>query len=716
MASKGGVIVVVSGEDKTGEVFAAIHKHMAETEAKAKSTSESLGGIGGALEHGLEAAGIAFSLREIVGGMKEMVTATMESAVELAHLNAQTGISVENLSVLKYAAKSTGVDFETLTKGFKKLSVTAYEADNGNKTAAKGFAQLGISADQLRAKGDDMYGVLTLIADKFHAMPAGINKSDAAAKIFGARMGSEMIPILDELGGKLDSVKAEAESLGVVWDEAGIKKMEAMHRSAAQLQGTMQGLAMKMTEALAPVLQETAKDLESVIKQLEEYFNLAGGSRYNSLLAINNAYGSLPQGALQDANFGKGSGTSKSSTQKQLNDLETSHAQRLISEKQYLERKAALQKQYDAADLLQNQAYFIALQKQISAKSSEIAHAKAAGINGPWSESEADAQKSYLAGLQSEEQRAAAAIASAQAKLTPAKPGPTGAPGDSAGGGSSARGAAADRSDELFALFGLPYRSKDILAAVQRIREAKQDLMSEQAAAFADAKAKMDAWIASGGAGIDSMQGVFAKAKMPTVTLAPQAKDNSAIDNEAEKFAHGLFDPLFNLGEKWDQQWKQIRANMLKDVGQTAESQLFGALFGDSSGKGGKGWDGSGGDGKSGGSGKGGHNGLLSQGLGSVGGLLGNLFSKKSGPVSNGTGAAGAGTVASAAASIAQIGKGAGTAGGGAIQVILNNTGTPQQVDSTQQSGGGLEGMVIQVMLKDLNSNGPMIQGIKGSI
>jgi DNA-binding Xre family transcriptional regulator len=218
MAGKGGVTVVVVGEDKTGEVFKQIQKHMDETKAKAKETSESLGQIGEVLRVGLAAAGIAIGVAEVVRGFKEMVNSTMEAGVQLGHLSQQTGISVANLSILKYAAQATGVDFDVLTRGFKKLAVTTIEADSGNKNAAKGFAMVGISVEQLRSKGDDMQGVLSMLADKFHAMPDGMVKSDAAAKIFGARMGSEMIPILDALGGKMDELKAEAQALGVVWD------------------------------------------------------------------------------------------------------------------------------------------------------------------------------------------------------------------------------------------------------------------------------------------------------------------------------------------------------------------------------------------------------------------------------------------------------------------------------------------------------------------
>jgi hypothetical protein len=143
---------------------------------------------------------------------------------------------------------------------------------------------------------------------------------------------------------------------------------------------------------------------------------------------------------------------------------------------------------------------------------------------------------------------------------------------------------------------------------------------------------------------------------------------------------------------------------MLRDLGQAAESRLFGTLFGDPSGRGGQGWDGSRSDSS--------HKGISGPG-GAVGaGLsaLDGLFHKKPSPVSNGTGAAGAGTVLSSAAGLLQAGKVAGSGAGG-VQVILQNMGTPQQVDSTQQSGGQAEAMILQVILKDQQTNGAITQG-----
>ena len=140
---------------------------MEETEEKAKETSTSLGSIGEALQSGLATAGIAIGVREIVGGFKEMIQSTMEAGVEIGRLREETGISAENLSELRYVAASTGTTFEALTKGFKNISTAVHEAEQGNPKATKAFAELGISVDDLRAKGDDMLGVLRMVADRF---------------------------------------------------------------------------------------------------------------------------------------------------------------------------------------------------------------------------------------------------------------------------------------------------------------------------------------------------------------------------------------------------------------------------------------------------------------------------------------------------------------------------------------------------------------------
>lgn len=636
MASKGGVIVVVSGEDKTGELFKSINKHMDEMQAAAKKTSESMGNIGKTLMNGLQAAGIAIGVQQIGGYLKEMVTSTMEAGVQLGHLSQQTGISVQNLSVLKYAAQQTGVNFEVLTRGFKKLAVTTYDADDGNKKAAKGFSQLGISVEQLRAKGDDMYGVLTMLADKFHAMPDGIAKSDAAAKIFGVRMGAEMIPILDELGGKLDAIKAEAEALGLVWDKAGIAKMEEMHKSVVKVQGSLQALGITMTTALAPAI-------ELVSGKLVELF---AHDNFQAGIDGINQWADDTVHAL--ARVGYAMGTSALDPRGNIKSFDQMYPGAGVS------------------TAVQSKAWGLNSQ---------------AGNNGRLSQLLSDGGIDF-------------------SKLPKATRPLGGDDGDGTAKGKPAQ--AVPTPDPMSTLYA-PFAHDQIQAWKKRTEGDLKD-------ATDDIKAKAaQEWNQMTSPDLKGLDDIFPKEKMPSVVLA---KDYSAVAGEAEKYAHGIFDPLFNFSEKWSQQWKQMRANMLRDLGETAESKLFGALFGDPEGRGGKGWNGGSFEGNTAKPGRSG----IAGATGLVGQLLGSFGKKRDSATSNGGLGGGAGTIASAAASVMQMGKGA-AAGAAAIHVVINNTGTPQDVTKTQQSGGAdPESMVLSIFTKDLATNGPMSAGILGLI
>ena len=206
--------------------------------------------VGKFLEGTMGAMGITVAVGAAIAGVKELVTSTMEEGVVLGKLHEQTGISVEDLSVLKFAAAETGIEFETVTKAFKKLAVTAYETDQGNQMAAKGFEQLGITAEDVKAKGDDMYAVLAMVADKFHEMPDGIAKSDTAAKIFGARMGSELIPLLNQGSEALQRFKGQAP----IFSEDDVERAHRLHQAMVGLHGAMQNLGLATMDAFGPVM------------------------------------------------------------------------------------------------------------------------------------------------------------------------------------------------------------------------------------------------------------------------------------------------------------------------------------------------------------------------------------------------------------------------------------------------------------------------------
>jgi hypothetical protein len=274
MAGKNIVIKIEGDGESARHALEMVREQLAETRAKA---AEEGSGIEHAMERvasTLENVGIYIGIREAIEGLKEMVGGAVELGVELGHLHEQTGISTQNLSVMKYMAQSTGVEFEALTKGFKKFSTDIRDADEGTKKAVESFGRLGITQRQVKDSGGDMYTMLGLVADRFKSMADGPLKAASAVDLFG-KGGLALIPILNQGKAGIEEFRAEAQSLGLVLDEEGVAKMEALHQASVKLHGALEGMALGLVSGLEPALSNLGEALTSVTGK-ENAFAAAG--------------------------------------------------------------------------------------------------------------------------------------------------------------------------------------------------------------------------------------------------------------------------------------------------------------------------------------------------------------------------------------------------------------------------------------------------------
>jgi len=206
----------------------------------------------------LQLAGIGLGIGAVVEGLKSMFFGSMEAGVELGKLHVQTGISIQDLSVLKFAAAENAVEFETVARSGKKLAEANHETDAGK--LAEGFKVLGISAADVSAKGNDMYGVMELIADKFHEMPDGVEKNVAAVKLFG-KSGQEMIPILNQGSMALQEMKSNAP----IFSDQDVARMKEMHEAVNNLDAAWSRTSLTISSAAAGPLTRLIDLLPQVL-------------------------------------------------------------------------------------------------------------------------------------------------------------------------------------------------------------------------------------------------------------------------------------------------------------------------------------------------------------------------------------------------------------------------------------------------------------------
>lgn len=265
MAGGKGIVINISGSGEgAAEALRQIEAKMRETAETGKEAGASMAESMRGFQESITLIRDTFVLDRAFEAIKGMIEKSMELGVELKHMSEQTGISAENLSVLRYVSETTDVSFETLSKGFKKLSTTIFEMHEGTKLAKDSFAALGLSEQQVDAVGNDMYGVMALVADKFKEMPDGIQKNAIATQLFG-RAGQELIPVLNQGAAGIEEYRAKAQSLGIVLDEQGVEKMETLHKSLVDVKASFEGAALSITGAMAPALEKLATLLPQVL-------------------------------------------------------------------------------------------------------------------------------------------------------------------------------------------------------------------------------------------------------------------------------------------------------------------------------------------------------------------------------------------------------------------------------------------------------------------
>lgn len=625
MASRGGVTIIISGKDETGAVFEAVQQHMARTSEEAATFSETMVSSMRNFQETIMLLRDAFILDRAYDAMKEMLSSSVELAMEMGHLAEQTGISTQNLSVLRYTANQTGIDFDTLTKGFKKMSTDIWEWNHGEKLAGEAFQDLGFSLQDIQNKGQDMYGIMAMIADRFKDMPDGPQKLALAVELFG-RAGQQLIPILNQGAAGLDAFKTEAEAMGVVLDENGVKKMEELHSSAERLKAMFEGLGLTISNALAPPLEALgnwiSRNFDAGLYAIKE----DALDAYEALLKMESAM-HVP-------------GTAQA-----LGQLETYRKEQ--DRQEYVDWE---KRQYPTWDP---------------------------------NKSPTDNLMSFLhAGKPPMEEL-----------------------------GAAQGGAMAPQTEDYIGKWLRVYRTfgdekyHPVLDAIKQLQDIQEQGAKDDEKVMAALYPLSDLQKQANEQLQSQVDQVFKSAPV-AVKMAPDQADFTALHDAGEKMGHAIFDPLFQFGEKWETMRKQLVQGTLRTLGELAESQLFAFLFGDAQGRGGRGLGGGSWEGNANAPGR----------TGLAGSLIGEIFNgfhRKTAPVSNGGLGSGAGTIPSAAAALMQMGKG-GTGGSGGVQVVINNQGAPVDVGSVQHTQDGLEKQVIQIMLKQGETNGPIMQMIAG--
>jgi hypothetical protein len=214
-----------------------------------------------------------------VGTLGKFALDAVEAVASLGRLSQQTGISVEALSQLKFAAESVGVPFEQLEKSIAAFSQRLGEG-LGEATSAVSLSlkQLGISARDSQGNIRGFMDLLPQILDRFSALGEGIGKTQIATGLFGEE-GRRLAPLLNLTSGQLEQLMQRAKELGRVYDQEAIKKAQDFQRANVELTGTLQGLIAEITLLATPAIAKAVRAVTGMVAELNKLRSPADTSK-----------------------------------------------------------------------------------------------------------------------------------------------------------------------------------------------------------------------------------------------------------------------------------------------------------------------------------------------------------------------------------------------------------------------------------------------------
>ena len=237
------------------------------------------------------AAGLAMALK--------FGQASLKMADDLANSAGRIGISTNALQEWQYVARKSGSTAAEASKDLEAFALKWEQAQAGlNKDAAKSFAALGFSREDLRSF-KDAEDALTKTTDRIVALGS---QADRAA--ISERLGLGAFAVaLREGADEVDRLRAEAAALGFVMDADLIQKGA---EAQGQLEDLSQVIGIQMASAFInlsdEVLNFTAQ-IADAINALSDFIDRSQAARRMTGVGFGDAMGmaSTPLGFVKGA-------------------------------------------------------------------------------------------------------------------------------------------------------------------------------------------------------------------------------------------------------------------------------------------------------------------------------------------------------------------------------------------------------------------------------
>lgn len=213
-------------------------------------------------------------------GMAVMIGAGMESAREIANSARLANASAEEFQAMAYAARSVGIEQDKLGDILKDVNDRIGDfITTGGGPMADFFERIGprvgVTVDNFRKlSGPEALGLYVSSLEK-------ANVSQQEMTFFLEAMASDstaLIPLLKDNAAGLNTMAAEARSLGLITSAIDIAKIEAARASMASVSATAEGFNRQLAAEAAPLIEAVADSFKEWAIEMGGFDAVARGA------------------------------------------------------------------------------------------------------------------------------------------------------------------------------------------------------------------------------------------------------------------------------------------------------------------------------------------------------------------------------------------------------------------------------------------------------
>jgi TP901 family phage tail tape measure protein len=207
----------------------------------------------------------------ILGSLGATVKKTADAGDQFDKMSKRTGVAVEDLSALAYAADMSGTDIGTLENSLRFLAQGIGDAANETGTAKDAFEKLGISVTDTEGNLRPTVDVMKEAATALGEVGSETEKVALATDMFGSRYGTQLLPMLREGGQGIEDLMNKAHDLNIVISTESAIGAADFNDRMSELQSSLAATGRAIGDTLIPALIPFIEKLTEIMVKVSEW-------------------------------------------------------------------------------------------------------------------------------------------------------------------------------------------------------------------------------------------------------------------------------------------------------------------------------------------------------------------------------------------------------------------------------------------------------------